>query len=83
MPGADQPGVDRASLGCQRVSRRSSWNRSPQAERTRTRVVRVGVLGEPAPTQSALPQIGCRWIERARRPLDLLAVIFLIDLILI
>jgi hypothetical protein len=39
------------------------------------------VLGEPAPTQSALPQIGCRWVER--RPLDLLAVIFLIDLILI
>jgi hypothetical protein len=31
----------------------------------------------------ALPQIGCRWVERARRPLDLLAVIFLIDLILI
>jgi hypothetical protein len=41
------------------------------------------VLGEPAPTQSALPQIGCRWVERERRPLDLLAVIFLIDLILI
>jgi hypothetical protein len=62
---------------------RSSWNRKPSG-RTAPHPCRPARRARRAcPTQSALPQIGCRWVERERRPLDLLAVIFLIDLILI
>ena len=37
----------------------------------------------PAPEPEVLTPAGRRWVERAQRPLDLLAVVFLVDMILI